>query len=246
MLALPESPLLIHRQPGWWELRLNRESHRNALDRASRTALADALAEASAQSVRVLLLTGSGTAFCAGLDWKERAADIASGAADTAGPQAVALNLALRGFAGVTIAAVNGAAIGGGLTLVNACDLALAASDAVFSCPEIRSGGYASMAGPTSQMRLPPKRAAWLLLAGEPLDAATAEAWGLVNQVLPPAGLLPRARELAARLAGYDPAALIETKASLARSPGGADAWHDALANGQAVAAAIRSRRAAA
>jgi enoyl-CoA hydratase/carnithine racemase len=246
MPVFPESPLMLTRHTGWWELRLNRDVRRNALDRATRSALVEALAEATAQSVRVLVLTGTGTAFCAGLDLKERAADIAAGGIDTAGPEAIALNLALRGFAGVTIAAVNGAALGGGLTLVNACDLALAASDAVFSCPEIRTGGYASMAGPTSQMRLPPKRAAWLLLAGEPLSAATAEAWGLVNQVLPPAELLPRARELAERLAGYDPAALFETKASLARFPTDADAWRGALEYGQAVAAAIRSRRAAA
>ena len=246
MPVFPDAPLLVTRHEGWWELRLNRESRRNALDRATRGALIETLAEATARSVRVLVLTGSGSAFCAGLDLKERAADIAAGGIDTAGPEAIDLNLALRGFAGVTIAAVNGAALGGGLTLVNACDLALAASDAVFSCPEIRSGGYASMAGPTSQMRLPPKRAAWLLLAGEPLDAATAEAWGLVNQVLPPAGLLPRARELAERLAGYDPAALIETKASLARFPTDALAWRSALEYGQTVAAAIRSRRAAA
>jgi enoyl-CoA hydratase/carnithine racemase len=241
-----QDTVAVERHAGWLQITLTREDKRNALDRRTRALLRAALEDARG-TARAIVLTGSGSSFCAGLDLKERAADVAAGGPDTAGEEAIALNMALREHPAVLIAAVNGMALGGGVTLLNSCDLALASSEATLACPELRSGGYASMAGPTSQLLLPRKRAAWLLLADERIDAATAERWGLVNEVLPPADLLPRAQALAARIAGYEPAALIETKRSLDHLPAATAApaaWRAAMDYGQTVGAAIRARRA--
>jgi enoyl-CoA hydratase/carnithine racemase len=230
---------------GWLRITITREAKRNALDRRTRALLREAL-ESARGTARAIVLTGSGGSFCAGLDLKERAAEVAAGQPDTAGEEAIALNMALREHPAVVIAAVNGVALGGGVTLVNSCDLALASTAATLACPEIRSGGFASMAGPTSALLLGRKRAAWLLLADEPVDAATAERWGLVNEVLPPADLLPRAHALAARLAGYDATALAETKIALNQLPAATAAtaaWREAMGYGQGVSAAIRARR---
>ncbi|XAH23343.1 enoyl-CoA hydratase/isomerase family protein [Xylophilus sp. GW821-FHT01B05] len=234
--------IAVEHHDGWLQISITREHKRNALDRRTRTLLREALAAARG-TARAIVLTGSGGSFCAGLDLQERAAEVATGQPDTAGAEAIALNMALREHPAVLIAAVNGMALGGGVTLVNSCDLALAASDATLACPEIRSAGFASMAGPTSQLLLTRKRAAWLLLADERIDAATAERWGLVNEVLAPADLLPRAQALAARIAGYDPAALARTKKALDHLPASAapTAWRAAMDYGQTVTAAIRA-----
>ena len=117
-----------------------------------------------AATCRAIVLTGTAESFCAGLDLRERQAEIASGAPDTAGEEAIALNLALRQHPAACIAAVNGTALGAGLTLVNSCDLAIAADNATFGCPELGFATYASMAGPTTQLTITCKRAAWMLL----------------------------------------------------------------------------------
>lgn len=232
----------LEHHSGWLQITITREEKRNALDRRTRMLLCDAL-QAARGTARAIVLTGSGASFCAGLDLKERAAEIAAGRSDTAGEEAIALNMALREHPAVLIAAVNGLALGGGVTLVNSCDLALASTQASFACPEIRSGSYASMAGPTSQLLLTRKRAAWLLLADERIDAATAERWGLVNEVIAPAELLPRAHALAARIASYDSGAIAETKRALNHLPASSAPaqWRAAMDYGQTVGAAIRA-----
>jgi enoyl-CoA hydratase/carnithine racemase len=237
--------LAVQQHTGWLEIRIDREPQRNALNRATREGLLRVL-EAARPQARAIVLTGAGGSFCAGLDLKEREAEKAAGRADTAGEEAIALNVAIHEHPAVVIAAVNGLAFGGGMTLVNSCDLAIAASNATFACPEIGFATYASMAGPTSQLLLTRKRAAWLLLTNERLDAATLEQWGLVNEVLPPAELLPRARELAERIAGFDAAAIAETKKALAHVPNEITGWREAMEYGQTVNTAIRSRTRAA
>jgi enoyl-CoA hydratase/carnithine racemase len=232
----------VLRHDGWAQVRIDRPAKRNALDRATRMGLMDAFA-ALAGAVRCVVLTGTGASFCAGLDLKERALEIAAGAADTAADEWVALNMAIRRHPAVFIAAVNGTALGGGVTLVNSCDLALAADDAVIGCPELSFATYASAGGPTALLSLPRKRAAWLLLTAESIDAATAERWGMVNQVVPAAGLLLSAQRLATRIAGFDAVAIDETKKSLDQVPARVNDWEGAMQYGQRVNAAIRERR---
>jgi enoyl-CoA hydratase/carnithine racemase len=228
---------------GWLEIRIDREDRRNALDRATRLRLRQVF-DAARTGVRAIVLTGTGKSFCAGLDLRERSAEKAAGLPDTAGEEAIELNMAMREHPAVFIAAVNGMALGGGMTLVNSSDLAIAASDATLGCPEIGFATYASMAGPTSQLLLTRKRASWLLLTGQRIDAATAEAWGLVNEVTAPEALLPRARELAAAICAFDAAALAETKKALNRIPHDQADWRDAMEFGQTVNQAIRASEA--
>jgi len=238
-----ETTIDIERHDGWAVLRLQRPVRRNALDRALRAALRRAL-EALAGDARAVVVTGCDGSFCAGLDLKERAADRAAGREDSAGAEWIDLAMAIRAHPAVFIAAVNGPALGAGVTLLNVCDLALAASDATVGCPELGFATYAGMSGPTTQLsQIPRKRVAWMLLNAAPLDAATAECWGLVNEVVAPDALLARAGEIAARIAGCDPVAIAEVKQALDRVPAFAADWRAAMEYGQTVNAAIRERR---
>jgi enoyl-CoA hydratase/carnithine racemase len=234
--------VIVEQNPGWACIRIARPEKRNALDRATRLGLTAAVASLG-PDCRAVVLTGTDGSFCAGLDLTERAAEIAAGRVDTAGDEAIALNVAMRAHPAVFIAAVNGLALGGGMTLVNFCDLAVSAEDAAFGTPEVGFATYASMAGPTARLLLNRKRAGWLLLAGERIDAATAFDWGLVNEVVPAGRLAARCAEIAVRLAKFDPAALAAIKASLDAVPGADADWRQALVYGQGVNAAIRAAR---
>lgn len=236
--------VVIERHADWALVRIAREHKRNAVDRATRAALSAALEEL--RGMRAIAITGSGAAFCAGIDLKEREAEKAAGRADTAGEEWMEINMAVRSHPAVCIAVVNGLALGAGLTLVNSCDLAIAGDSASFGTPEVGFGSYASMAGPTMQRsNLARKRVAWMLLAAPRIDAVTAERWGLVNEVVPDSQLPQRAAALAAQVAAHDGVALAEIKQTLDRLPAQAG-WREAMEYGQTVNASIRARRAAA
>ena len=187
--------LLLERAPeGYAVLTLNRPAAMNALSISLRRELAEAVdALAADPAVRVLVLTGAGRAFCAGLDLKE----LAGGGAPLAGERADPVS-ALGRFAGPVIAAVNGAAITGGFELALAADLMLAGESARFADTHARVG---ILPGWGLSQKLPRiigmGRAKELSLTGNFLSAAQAERWGLVNRVLPDAELLPAARALA-------------------------------------------------
>lgn len=193
-------------------LTLNRPEARNAVNADLSTHLGEALERAVADTaVRVVVLTGAGASFCAGADLKAIAAGEDIGA--PAHPE--------WGFAGFVqhwvplpvVAAVNGPAMGGGTELVLASDLAVAADTARFGLPEVRRGLYAAAGGVLRLPRqVPLKRALELGLTGEPVDAQTALAWGLVNRVVPADELLGTALELAERIAANAPTAVRETK----------------------------------
>ncbi|MCJ2070806.1 enoyl-CoA hydratase/isomerase family protein [Methylobacterium sp. J-030] len=234
--------ILVEYHTSWARIRIARPEKRNALDRGTRRALGTAIADLE-PGTRAVVLTGTDTSFCAGLDLKERATEIAAGRSDTAGEEAIALNMVMRSHPAVFIAGVNGLALGGGMTLVNSCDLAIAAEDAEFGTPEISFATYASMAGPTARLLLNRKRAGWLLLTGERISASTAHNWGLVNEVVTADHLEARCAELAARIAGFDATALSMIKATLDAVPGAATDWREVLIYGQGVNAAIRNAR---
>ncbi|MFE3851710.1 enoyl-CoA hydratase-related protein [Streptomyces griseorubiginosus] len=179
---------------------INRPEARNAVDLAVTEALGDALAAAESDpDVRVVVLTGAGEkSFCAGADLKA----IARGEnlLPTTGERA------RWGFAGYashpiskpTIAAVNGTALGGGLELVLASDLAVAAEHATFGLPEVKRG---IIAGAGGVFRLPtqvPRKTAYeMIFTGASVSAREALALGLVNRVVPGERVLQCALELA-------------------------------------------------
>jgi len=196
---------------------LDRPAQRNAIDAATTAALRSALDRFERDpEALVAILTGSGDqAFCAGMDLRAFAAG--EGPAILEGP---------GGFAGFThyprtkpcIAAVNGAALGGGCEIVLSCDLVVAADHARFGLPEVTRGLFAAAGGVLRLPRLIPRaRALELLLTGSVIDAGTAFELGLINKVVPPGQLPEAARELALRICANAPLAVRETLA-LARA----------------------------
>ena len=233
-------PVLIARHDGWAEITLNREDKRNAVDRATRSGMRDAFE--ACRDMKAIVLTGTGASFCAGMDLKERQADVARGA--DSGPQEwIAVNMMIRRHPSVFIAAVNGLALGGGSTLINVCDLAIASEKASIGCPEMGFATYPGMAGPAAQLSgITRKRAAWMILTTQRVDGATAERWGMVNECVPHEMLLPRAREVAQMVAQFDAVALAESKQALDRIPAFITDWQQAMDHGQMVNATIRGR----
>jgi enoyl-CoA hydratase len=207
--------LVLVAQPfeGCAVLTLNRPDAANALSLAMRRALVDRIAKCTVDpSVRVLVLTGAGKAFCAGLDLKELGASDDPSTALAAGADLDPV-LALRSFAGPIICAVNGAAVTGGLELALACDLLLASSHARFADSHARVGVIPGWGLSQLLPRLiGPCRAKELSLTGNFLDAQRAEAWGLVNRVVEPEQLLPEALQLARDMLSVQPAMLVHYK----------------------------------
>lgn len=155
-------------------------------------------------ALRVAIVTGAGEKFfSAGWDLKGAAAgeppDADYGVGGFAGLQQ------LPGLNKPVIAAVNGMAVGGGFELALSADMILAADHARFALPEIKAGTLADAATLKLPKRIPFHVAMDLLLTGRWMDAAEAARWGLVNEVLPAAELLPRAWALARMLADGPP-----------------------------------------
>jgi enoyl-CoA hydratase/carnithine racemase len=233
--------LIITEAEGWAQIQVNREAQRNAMNRATRQGLLRAF-EALRGKARAVVLTGTGVAFCAGMDLKEREADREAGI-EGAGDEWIAVNMAIKAHPSIFIAAVNGLALGGGATLINVCDLAIASTKASIGCPEMGFSTYPGMAGPAIQLSgVTRKQAAWLVLTTNRIDGATAERWGMVNQCVEPEALLPRAQALAAQVAKFDAVALAESKRALDRIPAVITDWQEAMDHGQAVNQTIRSK----
>ncbi|MES3000327.1 MAG: enoyl-CoA hydratase/isomerase family protein [Pseudomonadota bacterium] len=224
---------------------IEREAKRNAMNRACRQGLRSAFDFARGRFAAVVL-TGSGNTFCAGVDLKERAEDLARGE-QGGSAEWVDVNLAIREHPSIFIAAVNGIALGGGATLMNVCDLAVAADTAEFGMPEITFSTYPGMAGPATQLSgITRKRMAWMVLTGNRVPARTALEWGLVNDCVPLAELLPTAERIAQQVAGYNGAALSASKQALDQIPANITDWRQALSYGELVNAKIKQRNAAA
>jgi len=203
-------------------LMLNRPDRRNALSRGLIAAIHEAVEQAAADSrVRSVILTGSGLAFCAGMDLEElRGLLDQSATDDMVWDDALRLSSLydrLYRLPKPTIAAVNGAAVAGGAGLVTVCDLAVAVPEARFGYPEVRRGLVAAMVMPHLLRHVGERAARWLLLTGELIDAAEAERVGLVNRVVAGESLMATAMAIARSLEEGGPEALTTTKALLGR-----------------------------
>jgi methylglutaconyl-CoA hydratase len=196
-------------------LTLNRPDKRNALSRALIAELTAAVDRAASDpAVRAVILTGAGSAFCAGMDLDELRGTLTD-TADQVWADAHALSTLydkLYTLPKPTLAAVNGPAMAGGAGFVTVCDLAVAVPTAKFGYPEVRRGLVAAMVMP-HLLRLVGERAArWMLLAGELIDAAEAKRIGLINDVVEPAKLMDIAQAWAKTCAEGGPKALTKTK----------------------------------
>ena len=201
-------------------LTLDRPEARNALDAALKRELLGAIRAAGRDgAVRALVLTGAGSAFCAGQDLREASGPEAPPLSTVLRQTYNPLILAMRRLDKPIVAAVNGVAAGAGLALALACDLRIAADTATFVLAFGRIGLVPDSGTTWFLPRLVgPARAAELALVGDPLTAADAERWGLVNRVVPAAAVLDEAQALAARLAVAAPLAVAMTKRAINRS----------------------------
>ena len=192
------------RQDAVLQVTLNRPKA-NAIDLATSRAMGETFKRfRDDPDLRVAIVTGAGERFfCAGWDLKAAAEG-----------EAVDGDYGVGGFGGIQelpnlnkpiLAAVNGMAVGGGWELALSCDLILAAENASFALPEIRAGTLADAATIKLPKRIPYHVAMDLLLTGRWMDAAEAQRWGVVNEVVEPAKLLHRAWELATTLANGPP-----------------------------------------
>jgi methylglutaconyl-CoA hydratase len=213
-------------------LTLDRPEARNALSAALVTQLAAALeALAEDRDVRAIVLTGAGDAFCSGADIGEmREAGTAPPERNEADSRRFATMLKrLERQPQPTLALVNGAAFGGAIGLIAACDVALASADARFALSEVRLGLVPAMISPYVLRTIGPREARRWFLTGETMDAAMALRIGLVHEAVDP-GALPAAadRLLAALLAGA-PGAQSEIKRLIRHASGRSDAADDAM-----------------
>jgi enoyl-CoA hydratase/carnithine racemase len=182
----------------------NRPEKRNAMNAATQEAFRAALA--AVRFKKVVVLTGAGSAFCSGVDLTERAdLDPGDGRKLSQEPARwLRCQEDISRHPAVFIAAVNGFALGGGSTLVNNCELAIAAESAQIGTPEMGFGVWPGQAGPAMIKRLLPKHAAEIIFNAKRVDAATAYRMGMVNEVVPDDALMNRAKEMAAHIAQFD------------------------------------------
>ncbi len=199
---MSEAILISEKSEGIALLTLNRPKSLNALSGALRARIAESFEEIQEDGeTRVVILTGSGRAFCAGIDLKELSAGPSSDTGEFADPVE-----AMGRFEGPIIGAINGHAITGGFELALACDFLIASTQAVFADTHGRVGllpgwGLSQKLSRTIGIG----RAKELSLTGNFLDANRAEAWGLVNRVVEPDELLPACRALATDMVSLEP-----------------------------------------
>jgi enoyl-CoA hydratase/carnithine racemase len=201
--------LIEQRRDGILFLQLNRPDARNAVNRELREALRSGMHEFAVDpSLRVAIITGSGDrAFCAGADLKEMA-DTRAGIPP---PDYFAEFGPDDWVEKPVITAVNGAAYAGGFRLAQFGDLCLASDNATFAISEAKWSRGAPWAAPLTRM-LPRRIAAELLLTAQPISAQRAYDVGLVNEVVSPDRLIPRAWELAETIVGNAPLTITACK----------------------------------
>jgi 2-(1,2-epoxy-1,2-dihydrophenyl)acetyl-CoA isomerase len=198
---------------------INRPEARNALTAQTKVALLKALRDCGADSsVRAVVLTGAGQAFCSGQDLREHAQLLESGegALDTVRQHYNPMIETITAMPKPVIAALPGVAAGAGASLAFACDFRIAAERASFLLAFARVGlGADSGASWTLQRLVGPAKAAELLMLAEPIDARAALSLGLLTSLVPDADLPAAASELAARLAAGPTLAYAAIKESL-------------------------------
>ncbi len=198
---MPEQILLPHLEDSILTITLNRPEKRNALSEDLLLALRKAidLAEKSV-SVRVIVLAGSGKAFCSGHDLSEMTGKSEAGYTRLFELCTEVMDR-IQCISKPVIARVHGVATAAGCQLVASCDLAVASTDATFATPGVKIGLFCTTPMVAVSRAIGRKRALEMLLTGKPIDASTAYAWGLVNRVVPSIRLFKETMDLAREIA---------------------------------------------
>ncbi|GAB3773993.1 2-(1,2-epoxy-1,2-dihydrophenyl)acetyl-CoA isomerase [Nocardioides ginsengisegetis] len=220
---MQESPVVVDIAGAVATVVINRPAQRNALDRLTKEALRDELSRVAADAtVRAVVLTGAGLAFCVGQDLAEHAEALKTDPAtafETIGQHYAPIVTALAAMEKPVIAAVNGTCVGAGLALALACDLRVLSAEAMMSTAFTGIGltcdsGLAS----TLARSVGESRAKELILLAEPFSADDAVQWGIAGRVVPAEEVGDVARALAQRLAVGPTIAYAETKHLIAQS----------------------------
>jgi methylglutaconyl-CoA hydratase len=193
---------------------LNRPDKRNAISFELVNELMAAMDEIEASAAQVVIFTGAGKAFCAGMDLEELKSLVGKTHDENVQDSSTMAKLFRRlyEFPKPTIAAVNGAAIAGGTGLATMCDFTLAVPETKFGYTEVRIGFVPAIVSSILVWQIGHKIARDLLLTGRLFDAAEAHRYGLVNEIVPPERLLDRAKEIAAQLMENSPSSVRATK----------------------------------
>jgi methylglutaconyl-CoA hydratase len=221
-----------HDPRGIVTLTLDRPEARNALSAALVARLTDELDTLAGDAgVRAIMLTGAGDVFCAGADIGEmRAAGAAPPAQNEADSRRFATMLErLERQPQPTLALVNGAAFGGAVGLIAACDIALAATSARFALSEVRLGLVPAMISPYVIRAIGTREARRWFLSGEAMDAATALRIGLVHEAVDPGSLAAAADGVLGALLAGAPGAQAEIKRLIRHATGRSDAGDEAM-----------------
>jgi methylglutaconyl-CoA hydratase len=196
------------------KITLNRPDKRNAVTSVMIAELLTALDVVEKSHTRVVILTGAGKAFCAGMDLEMLAAIAKQSPAENQEDSRRIAKLLRRiwSFPRPLIAAVNGAAYAGGCGLATLCDFTLAVAEAKFGYTEVKIGFLPAIVSVFLTRQIGEKRSRDLLLTGRIIDAAEAKEFGLVTEVVPTERLLDRADELACELIAASPNSLTRAK----------------------------------
>ena len=206
----PDTCELLHTdRDGVATLTLNRPKARNALSVGLMNALREALRNIEADdAVRVVVIAANGPGFCAGHDLKEIRANPGRAAYEALFAQCSDLMLAITRLPKPVICRVQGIATAAGCQLVATCDLAIAAETATFATPGVNIGLFCSTPMVAVSRNVPRKQTMEMLLTGEPINAATAREYGLVNRVVPVDGLDNAVYQLAQTIVSKSPLSL--------------------------------------
>jgi methylglutaconyl-CoA hydratase len=212
---MPYATLKLAYDAGIATVTLNRPEKRNAISFELLKELLAAFDEVEASPAQILILTGAGKAFCAGLDLEELKSLLDKTSAENLADSERTARVLRRlyDFPKPTIAAVNGAAIAGGTGLATMCDFTLAVPEAKFGYTEVRIGFIPAVVSSILVWQVGHKIARDLLVSGRIFDAAEAYRLDLINEVVESARLMQRARELAASLQENSPTSMRVTKA---------------------------------
>jgi methylglutaconyl-CoA hydratase len=213
-VAINYATLAINEADRIHTITLNRPERRNALNPQLIAELTHALGESASCSCGAVILTGAGTAFCAGMDLEnlksltdQRPEDQRADAESTSW-----MMRRLYELTKPTIAAVNGPAIAGGTGLATLCDFTLAEPHAKFGYTEVKIGFIPAIVSVFLLEMVGEKKAKTLLMSGRLFDAQEALGLGLVTEIVPEGELIPRARDLAASLLKNSPESMSAVK----------------------------------
>lgn len=207
--------LLLQEHDGICTITFNRPDRRNAVSFELVREIGQALDYAArSDKTQVVIFTGAGKAFCAGLDLEELKSLTGKSQEQNVKDSQTMANMfrSIYDFPKPTIAAVNGAAIAGGTGIATMCDFTLAVPEAKFGYTEVRIGFVPAIVSSYLVFQVGHKIARDLLMTARLFDAAEAHRYGLVNEILEPAQLMPRAIELAKLLMENSPSSVRATK----------------------------------